>query len=59
MMGEYLYRQEKFEESFERLRKANDLYDNLNYEEPWAFMIPTRHISGALILEHGILTKNL
>ena len=35
------------------LREAVDLYDTLNYSEPWSWMMPPRHALGALLLEQG------
>ena len=54
-----MYWKEKYEKSFEYLLKANILYDNLHYDEPWGFLMPTRHISGALMFEHGIRSNNM
>ena len=34
-------------------RKAVELDDNLRYEEPWSWPVPTRHALGALLLEAG------
>lgn len=59
MLGEFEYRKENYEKAFHYLRMANKAYDSLAYDEPWNFMIPTRHISSALLLEHGQLTNNL
>lgn len=58
MRGEYHYRREEYNLAFEHLREANKRYDNLNYDEPWGYMMPTRHVSGALLLEQGILTDD-
>jgi len=35
MEGEIFYRQAKYEEAFESLRKAVKLEENLKYDEPW------------------------
>jgi tetratricopeptide (TPR) repeat protein len=35
------------------LRWAAELDDALRYDEPWAWMMPTRHALGALLLEAG------
>ena len=51
MLGEYEYRRDNYDIAFDYLRQANKLYDSLIYDEPWNFMIPTRHISSALLLE--------
>lgn len=51
LAGELYYRQEKYEEAFENLKKAVETDDNLPYDEPWGWMVPTRHALGALLLE--------
>ena len=51
--GELEYRRGNYDEAFTHLRRAVDLYDNLNYAEPWAWMQPPRHALGALLLEQG------
>jgi tetratricopeptide (TPR) repeat protein len=51
--GEIAYREGRFEEAFQFLRKAIELDDNLPYDEPWGWMQPTRHAYGALLLEQG------
>lgn len=53
MRGEIAYRKGQFDLAFSRLRKAVELDDNLPYDEPWAWMQPTRHALGALLLEQG------
>jgi len=53
MRGEIAYRKGHFEKAFVHLRKSVDLDDNLPYDEPWAWMQPTRHALGALLLEQG------
>lgn len=37
--------------AFDNLRRAVDLCDQLNYDEPWGWMQPPRHALGALLLE--------
>ena len=51
--GELEYRCGNYDEAFSHLRRSVDLYDNLNYSEPWAWMQPPRHALGALLLEQG------
>lgn len=51
--GEIEYRKGNFDQAFAHLRKSVELDDNLPYDEPWAWMQPTRHPLGALLLEQG------
>jgi tetratricopeptide (TPR) repeat protein len=51
--GEIAYRDGRFDEAFENLRRAIELDDALPYDEPWGWMQPTRHAYGALLLERG------
>lgn len=51
--GELEYRRANYDEAFSQLRRSVDLYDNLQYSEPWAWMQPPRHALGALLLEQG------
>ncbi|MCB0072677.1 MAG: hypothetical protein KDE20_14505, partial [Caldilineaceae bacterium] len=53
MNGEVEYHRGNYELAFEQLRKAVYLDDRLLYGEPWAWMMPTRHALGALLLEQG------
>jgi tetratricopeptide (TPR) repeat protein len=53
MRGEIEYRKGRFDSAFAHLRKSVELDDNLPYDEPWAWMQPTRHALGALLLEQG------
>jgi len=53
MRGEIAYRKGRFDEAFAHLRKSVALDDGLPYDEPWAWMQPTRHALGALLLEQG------
>jgi tetratricopeptide (TPR) repeat protein len=53
MRGEIEYRKGHFDAAFAHLRKSVGLDDNLPYDEPWAWMQPTRHALGALLLEQG------
>jgi ABC-type phosphate/phosphonate transport system substrate-binding protein len=52
--GEIEYRRGNYEIAFECLSNAIELEDNLDYDEPWGWMIPTRHAYGALKLERGL-----
>jgi tetratricopeptide (TPR) repeat protein len=51
--GELAYRQGAHDAAFDHLRHAVALDDALPYDEPWAWMQPTRHALGALLLEQG------
>ncbi len=51
--GEIAYRMGAFEAAFAHLRRSVELDDALPYDEPWAWMQPTRHALGALLLEQG------
>lgn len=51
--GEIAYREGRFDDAFDKLRRAIDLDDGLPYDEPWGWMQPTRHAYGALLLEQG------
>lgn len=53
LAGEIAYRRGEYERAFEKLRLAVQLDDNLNYDEPWGWMQPTRHALGALLSEQG------
>ena len=53
MKGEIAFKAGRREEGLDHLRKAVDLDDNLEYEEPWSWPQPTRHALGALLLEAG------
>lgn len=57
MRGEIAYRQGKFEEGLTLLRKAVEMQDNLNYDEPWGKMQPIRHALGGLLVEQGQLDE--
>ena len=52
--GEIAYRQGNYDIAYKHLKDAVDLEDNLNYDEPWGWMIPTRHAYAALKLERGL-----
>lgn len=51
--GELEYRKGNYEGAFAHLRRSIELDDTLPYDEPWAWMQPTRHAYGALLLEQG------
>ena len=51
--GELEYRRGNHDVAFDHLRHAVELEDNLDYDEPWGWMQPTRHALGALLLEQG------
>ena len=51
--GEVEYRHGNTSTAFDHLRKAIELDESLPYDEPWGWMQPTRHGSGALLLEAG------
>ena len=51
--GELEYRKANHEDAFAHLRRAIALEDGLPYAEPWAWMQPSRHAYGALLLEQG------
>lgn len=53
MLGEVEYHKGNHELAFDHLRKAINLDDNLDYDEPWGWMQPVRHALGALLIEQG------
>ncbi|CAM9477756.1 unnamed protein product [Ectocarpus fasciculatus] len=53
LAGEIEYRKGNFETAFEHLREAVRLDTSLVYDEPWGWMVPSRHALGALLLEQG------
>ena len=53
LTGELEYRRENYDLAFTSLRQAVECYDNLNYSEPWSWMMPPRHALGALLLEQN------
>ena len=57
LAGELEYRRENYDVAFTNLRQAVDCYDNLNYSEPWSWMMPPRHALGALLLEQGYVNE--
>ena len=57
MNGEVEYHNGNFDKSFEWLHKAVERDTSLVYDEPWGWMIPTRHTLGALLLEQKELAE--
>ncbi|MDO5739401.1 MAG: tetratricopeptide repeat protein [Ornithinimicrobium sp.] len=55
--GELEYRRGNYDAAFAHLRHSIELDDTLPYDEPWAWMQPTRHAYGALLLEQGRLEE--
>jgi tetratricopeptide (TPR) repeat protein len=55
--GEIAYREGKYDEAFNLLRKAVEMQDNLKYDEPWGKMQPIRHALGGLLLEQEHLEE--
>ena len=53
MKGEVAFKSGNKTKGLNHLRRAVELDDNLNYEEPWSWPQPTRHALGALLLEVG------
>jgi tetratricopeptide (TPR) repeat protein len=58
MRGEIAYREAKYNEAFDLLRKAVKMQDDLNFDEPWGKMQPIRHALGGLLLEQGHLDES-
>ena len=53
LLGELEYRKGNYDVAFDHLRKSVEINDHLPYDEPWAWMQPTRHALGALLMEQG------
>lgn len=51
--GEIEYFKGNYEEAFQHLRLAVQRDIGLPYDEPWGWMMPARHVLGALLLERG------
>jgi tetratricopeptide (TPR) repeat protein len=51
LAGEIDYRRGEFVSAFAHLRRAVQLDEKLNYDEPWGWMEPARHALGALLIE--------
>jgi hypothetical protein len=57
MRGEIAYRECQYDIAFGLLRKAVEMQDSLNYDEPWGKMQPIRHALGGLLLEQGFTAE--
>ena len=57
LAGEIHYHIGNYHEAFKHLRQAVKLEDELPYDEPWGWMMPSRHALGALLLEQGHLEE--
>ena len=53
MHGEIEYHAGNLDIAFDHLRRAVNKEDALPYDEPWGWMMPSRHALGALLLEQG------
>lgn len=53
LAGEVNYHKGEYDVAFAHLRQAVVLEDALPYDEPWGWMMPSRHALGALLLEQG------
>ena len=51
--GELEYYKGNHQEAFKFLRLAVERDKNLPYDEPWGWMMPARHVLGALLVEQG------
>ena len=51
--GEIEYFKGNYQEAFQHLRLAVKRDIDLPYDEPWGWMMPARHVLGALLLEQG------
>ena len=51
--GEVEYHKGNFRQAFEHLRLAVKRDLNLTFDEPWGWMMPARHVLGALLVEQG------
>lgn len=57
LIGEIEYHSGKHALAFKHLREAVKREDALPYDEPWGWMMPSRHALGALLLEQGQLEE--
>jgi tetratricopeptide (TPR) repeat protein len=57
LRGEIAYHEGRYDDAFRMLRKAVELQDGLNYDEPWGKMQPIRHALGGLLLERNHLAE--
>lgn len=53
LAGEIEYHSGNYDQAFAHLRQAVENEDGLPYDEPWGWMMPSRHALGALLLEQG------
>ena len=51
LAGEVQYHKGNYSKAFDHLRQAVKLEDELPYDEPWGWMMPSRHALAALLLE--------
>lgn len=51
--GEVEYFKGNYQQAFKHLRLAVERDISLPYDEPWGWMMPARHVLGALLLEQG------
>ena len=59
LAGEIHYHQGNYDQAFTHLRQAVTNEDELPYDEPWGWMMPSRHALGALLLEQGQVDEAL
>lgn len=57
LRGEIAYFEGRYDDAFKTLRKAVELQDGLNFDEPWGKMQPIRHALGGLLLERNHLVE--
>jgi hypothetical protein len=55
--GEIEYRRGNYKMSFDKLRDAIALEDDIPFAEPWGWMLPARHPYAALSLEQGYVEQ--
>ena len=53
MLGELEYHKGNAETAYDHLRRSVQIDDAMPFDEPWAWMQPTRHALGALLLDGG------
>jgi tetratricopeptide (TPR) repeat protein len=57
LAGEIAYHIGNYDAAFAHLRQAVINEDSLPYDEPWGWMMPSRHALGALLLEQGYVSE--
>ena len=57
LAGEVNYHHGDYDAAFSHLRQAVINEDSLPYDEPWGWMMPSRHALGALLLEQGLVEE--